>query len=388
MEQPRQGYMPTLDGWRALAILAVIVDHGFGFSFQTRFPMLFAATRTGPNGVSLFFAISGFLICSRLLEEQAVTGRISLAGFYIRRASRILPPAMLYLAIIGILGLAGVILVSPWEWWSSVLFFRNYLPPSMIPEGWGGYTVHYWSLAVEEHFYLLWPALLVLSGPRKAKWVAAGLAILVACWRSFDFRYQFFNRHVHGLLFGSRTDIRLDGLLMGCLAALLLADPHWRARFLRIMKPGVWFACVIAYVCVQFVVRRHYYTIFESALLALIVSTTVLCPQTWVGRVLELGWMRWIGRLSYSLYLWQQLFLVPGAKYPWSTLQKFPLNYALLVGVAALSYRFVERPTIRLGHRLAPPPSPGRQDIEAAPSEAKDSDVVSRRETSLSRTDY
>ena len=384
MTPAKQGYLPTLDGWRALAILAVIVDHGF--EFGKRFPSLFAITRIGPNGVSLFFAISGFLICSRLLEEENVTGHISLAGFYIRRASRILPPAMLYLAIIGILSMAGIIIVSPWEWWSSLLFFRNYLPQHMIRPGWGAYTVHYWSLAVEEHFYLLWPGLLVLSRPKRAKWLAAGLAVAVACWRSWDLRHQFFERHVHGLLFGSRTDVRLDGLLLGCLAALLLADPGLRAIFLRTMKTWLWCGCVLTYLGLQIVFRRHYYTIFESALLAIVVATTVLRPQTWVGRILELGWMRWIGRLSYSLYLWQQLFLVPGAARPWSWLQKFPVNCVLLVGVAALSYRFVERPLIRLGHRLAPPPSPGRQDIEITPSITENSDPDSRPGTVAPRT--
>ncbi len=364
MESMKQGYLPTLDGWRTIAILAVVVDHAFGLEVQARSPVLAFVTRSGPNGVSLFFAISGFLICSRLLEEQACTGRVGLSGFYIRRASRILPPAMIYLAFIGLLGIFRVILVSPWEWWSSVLFFRNYLPPSMISRGWGGYTVHYWSLAVEEHFYLLWPALLVLSGRQRGKWVAAGLAAAVACWRSWDLRHHFFEEHMPGLLFGSRTDIRLDGLLMGCLAALLVADPQGRALFLRVMKSWVWAACAIGYLCLQVVLRHHYYTIFESTLLAVMVTATALRPQTWVGRILELGWMRWIGRLSYSLYLWQQFFLLPGAKSPWSWLQRFPANCLLLVTVAALSYRFVERPLIRLGHRLAPPTTPGRKDIE------------------------
>ena len=86
----RRGYLPTLDGWRCLAILAVLIDHGtLGFPTLQRY----SPVRLGPNGVSLFFAISGFLICSRLLEEFEQAGGISLKGFYIRRACRILPAA-------------------------------------------------------------------------------------------------------------------------------------------------------------------------------------------------------------------------------------------------------------------------------------------------------
>jgi len=90
---PIGGYLPTLDGWRAIAILAVLLDHAVGYSPLQSVPRVFALTRVGPNGVSLFFAISGFLICSRLLEEERAYGVISLRGFYVRRACRILPPA-------------------------------------------------------------------------------------------------------------------------------------------------------------------------------------------------------------------------------------------------------------------------------------------------------
>lgn len=375
MGQAKKGYLATLDGWRTIAILAVVIDHVFSYQLSSDSPLLLSITRIGPNGVSLFFAISGFLICSRLLEEHQATGRISLSGFYIRRASRILPPALTYLTIIGILGLIGWIPVSRLEWWSCVFFFRNYLSAGAITTGWGGYTIHYWSLAVEEHFYLLWPTLLVLTGPRRSRWVAAGLAAAVACWRSWDFRQAVFAKFIPGVLFASRTDTRLDGLLLGCLAALLLTDPRWRKLFLRIMTTWTWAACVAAYLGMQLLFRRHYYTIFESLLLAVIVATTVLRPQMWAGRMLELSGMRWVGRLSYSLYLWQQFFLVPGGKHFLSKLQWFPLNLALLLAMAGLSYRFVERPLIRLGHRLAPPPSPGRQDVEPAAA-AKDAVLI------------
>jgi peptidoglycan/LPS O-acetylase OafA/YrhL len=148
--------------------------------------------------------------------------------------------------------------------------------------------------------------------------------------------------------------------------ALFLFDGEWKQRFLRVAKPWAWIVFVVGYICVQFYYRHHYYTLLESALLAVIVAVTVVQPQTFMGRFLELGGMRWIGRLSYSLYLWQQFFLLPGAKFPLSLSQRFPFNCLFLLVATALSYQFVERPMIRVGHRLAPPPTPGRSDLEVA----------------------
>ncbi len=362
------GYLPTLDGWRAIAIAGVLFDHATSPFFRQS--SLFPLMRTGPNGVSLFFAISGFLICSRLLEEERIFGRIGLPGFYIRRASRILPPAFAYLAVIGVLALAGVVTVTPLEWASCLLFFRNYLPPAWIRAGWGGYTIHYWSLAVEEHFYLIWPVLLVLSGRLRARYVASALAIAVAVWRWWDFQHGWVDRYLPGLLFSTRTDVRLDGLLLGCLAALLVADPWWHAWLERHFTTGVWYACLVGYVLFQVIPRKHTYNIGESLLLAALVAGTVLRPSSAVGRVLENPILKRIGRLSYGLYLWQELFLVPGARYPFSLLQRFPLNLVLVFLMASLSYKIVERPLIRLGHRLAPPPTPGRIDLgEDSPAE-------------------
>jgi peptidoglycan/LPS O-acetylase OafA/YrhL len=370
----RSGYLPTLDGWRAIAIAAVLLDHvASGFHRQASWhPLL----QTGANGVSLFFAISGFLICSRLLEEEQLFGSISLKGFYIRRACRILPAAFTYLLVLALLAAGAVVVVTPLEWWSCVLFFRNYLPPVWIRAGWGGYTIHYWSLAIEEHFYLLWPALLAFSGRVRARYLATGLATAVAVWRTWDFHHQWLNRYLPDLLFPSRTDVRLDGLLLGCLAALVLAEPRWRAWMERRFNTGVFWVFAIAYVLFQVVPRRHIYSIWESMLLAALVAGTVLRPAGIVGRLLENPAMKWVGRLSYSLYLWQELFLIPGASYPLSLLQRFPLNLGMVFLMAALSYELVERPMIRLGHHLAPPPTPGRIDLGADVSLGTGAEVV------------
>jgi peptidoglycan/LPS O-acetylase OafA/YrhL len=357
----RPGYLPTLDGWRAIAIAAVLLDHvTFALHRQASWCPL---VRTGANGVSLFFAISGFLICSRLLEEEQLFGSISLKGFYIRRACRILPAALMYLLVLALLAMGALAIVTPLEWWSCILFFRNYLPPEWIRAGWGGYTIHYWSLAVEEHFYLLWPAMLAFSGRVRARYLAGGLAITVAVWRWWDFHHQWLNRYLPGLLFPSRTDVRLDGLLLGCLAALVLIEPGWRAWLERRFNAGVLWALAIGYVLFQVIPGKHTYSIWESTLLAALVAGTVLHPAGIVGWLLENPAMKWVGRLSYSLYLWQQLFLIPGASYPFSSLQRFPLNLGMVFLTATLSYELVERPMIRLGHHLAPPPTPGRIDL-------------------------
>jgi peptidoglycan/LPS O-acetylase OafA/YrhL len=362
----RSGYLPTLDGWRAVAIAGVLLDHATVEIFRNS--SVYSFLRTGPNGVSVFFAVSGFLICSRLLEEEQLTGTISLKGFYVRRACRILPAAFAYLAVIGVLGVFGVLTVTPLEWASCFLFFRNYLSPDWIRAGWGGYTIHYWSLAVEEHFYLLWPALLAFSGRARARYVAAVLAVTVAVWRWWDFHHHWMERHVPGLLFGTRTDVRLDGLLLGCLAALILAEPKWRAPIERRITTRLWWTCAGGYLLFSLMLRKHTYSIWESALLAALVAGTVLRPSNMVGRLFENRVMRWVGRLSYSLYLWQQLFLIRGARYPFAVLQRFPLNLVLILLMAVLSYELLERPLIRLGHRLAPPPTPGRIDLNREPA--------------------
>ncbi len=346
--------------------MAVLVDHVVGYEYRGRH-LLFALTRIGANGVSLFFAISGFLICSRLLEEQSAFGRISLKGFYIRRACRILPAALAYLMFITLLAFLGYIAVDRSEFWATLFFWRNYLPKGWIHRGWGGYTVHYWSLAVEEHFYLIWPILLVATGRRRARFVAPALALMVAAWRWWDFHHQWFATLLPGVLFPGRTDVRLDGLLLGCAAALWLDDPRWRTRVERYFTFVPWLLAVVTYMLFTIIARQHLYTVWESALLPLMVVGTALHPASRISRILEYRGLRWIGRLSYSLYLWQQLFVIGSIAGLFGWLGRFPLNLGLIFLFAFLSYQLVERPLIRVGHRLAPPPTPGRIDLTDAP---------------------
>src|SRR6185503_16967490 len=220
--------IPTLDGWRAIAILLVLFCHSgdslFGDGGLLPNALLARAAPKGGFGVSIFFAISGFLITARLLDEHRSTGRISLSKFYTCRAFRILPAAMTYLGIVSLLGAVGVIVVGWREVAGAALFFRNYMPtqPSI-------YTEHYWSLSVEEHFYILWPALLVLfgRGGRARAWVVA-CALGVALWHGIDFRSHLTIAEAPGGEWVTpRSDHCFDRLLWGCWMAMLLKDPVW-----------------------------------------------------------------------------------------------------------------------------------------------------------------
>ncbi len=145
----KTAYIPTLDGWRAMAILGVMIYHGTTSWFYPYGPCpsyeSLLVIQQGAKGVDIFFALSGFLICSRLLEERRKTGGINLKRFYFRRGFRILPPYYFYLAVLAAVTATGLIVVQPMEWWGCLLFFRNYLPP-LQTHGW--YTGHFWSLSV------------------------------------------------------------------------------------------------------------------------------------------------------------------------------------------------------------------------------------------------
>ncbi|HME06662.1 MAG TPA: acyltransferase [Bryobacteraceae bacterium] len=212
-----RGYLPTLDGWRALAVISVILFHDRLYSYGPLNTHWFQ--EHGSFGVDIFFGISGLLICSRLLEEERKYGRIRISQFYIRRAFRILPPLLCYLFVIALLALAGVIAVDAKEWIASLLFCRNYSFLGAVAGHDNWYTGHFWSLAVEEHFYFLLPAMLVFVPKRWRVPSLAGIAIAVEVWRALRQQTR------PWIYLFQHTDVRLDALLVPALCAILMTEP-------------------------------------------------------------------------------------------------------------------------------------------------------------------
>lgn len=291
----------------------------------------------GTWGVPIFFGLSGLLITKLLLEEHGRAGRLNLRAFYVRRCFRILPPMFLYLAVVAGAGL----LHSRTELWSCIFFFRNYLPWQQ--GSW--YSGHLWSLSVEEHFYLFWPALLAVMAGRNAlhkAWIpAVGLSLLCALWRFFN------------LIPGNdgRTDLRLDSLLLGAALAFVLHSKEGREVLYSRVSRAVWallFALLLAAAGFEM-------TLAASVLIPLLIAGTVTHPRWAVSRALEWAPLRGLGRISYSLYLWQQIFLYP----PWQPkpiaggVQVFPVSLVAAFSCAVASYYLVERPFIRLGRTFA-----------------------------------
>ena len=350
-----KGYIPTLDGWRAIAILGVMVSHaGHSYSAALGRQSVFDRFALGTHGVNLFFAISGLLITSRLLEEWDNSGSISLKRFYVRRAFRILPPALLYLSCVALLGILGLLPVVREELAAATLFFRNYLPPILGAHGAGFFTSHYWSLGVEEHFYLFWPALLIFAGRKRALPVAIAIAVLIALWRHAEAWREIMLYNAIQPTYFARSDTRIDSIMWGVVAALALSRPDVRGLVEKYLSTIVYLAFVALYGVITYRYGTRP-TFWEASIVPILIVGTVLRPRSVLGRVLENPVMRWIGRLSYSLYLWEFFFVYyPGVPTTLGVWQTFPVNLIAAVACATGSYYLVERPLIRVGHRLAP----------------------------------
>lgn len=343
-------YIPTLDGWRAVAIVLVMLAHVVGRFGREGERGIVGLVTHGAFGVDIFFALSGFLICSLLLDEKDQAGRISLGRFYTRRAFRILPAAFLVLATLLVLRETPAFsVVTGRELLAVTLFVRNYVPGSVC-------TQHFWSLSVEEHFYLLTPFVLAFASRRWALAIFAGLAIAAATHRFHAFAPGYVPPFNPTAKAEWRTENRVDALLYGAVIAVLLRWAHIRKLAERFMTTGTLALLLVVFVglMVGFHGSAARRTI-AAVCLPLVITHTVVRPTAIPGRLLEMRWLRWIGKISYSLYLWQQLLLVPAGDHP-AWMQGVPQCVLFTFAIAALSHYVIEKPMVRLGHRFAAAP--------------------------------
>lgn len=297
----------------------------------------------GNLGVRVFFVISGFLITTLLLNEQSDHGLISLTGFYRRRCFRIFPACYAFLIIIGLLNWSGRIQLLPYD----LLYGAAYLMNNHVQHSW--YVGHLWSLSVEEQFYLLWPAFLCFAGLRAS--IRAALVMLLTA-PLFRIAILFLLPGYRPLI-GTFFPTIADALATGCLLAFFGRDLNRNRHYRAFLGSWPFYLAPLAVLLLNYTTSVTLSMLFGQSLLnltiALCIHRYVLLPYGYIGRMLNSKPLSALGVLSYSLYLWQQPFL---NRHSTGLISSFPTNIILAVGAATISYWLVERPFLRISHRL------------------------------------
>jgi len=356
MARTKSRYVPALDGLRTLAVMAVIAYH-----------MKFGWASGGLLGVTMFFVLSGYLITSILMNEYESTGTISLGNFWLRRVRRIVPAVVF--AVLGTLVLCVIFdhalltkmrpdiiptLFFVNNWWQilhNVSYFAALGEPSPL--------THCWSLAIEEQFYLIWPVALLLCmkvGVSKStiQKGTIGLAALSAIAMAFMFDP---NGDPSRVYYG--TDTRAFSLLIG--AALSFVWPYQnltddlaervsgQERLILNVLGAVGIIGLIVMVVVTngfspFIYRGG---LVICSLLTAAAIASMVHPASIVGRIFALPPLVWVGKVSYSMYLWHYpliLLMTPNNLVGDAPIWLRLIQLVIIVGVSAFSYYFVENP--------------------------------------------
>lgn len=354
--------IPSLDGIRALSFAVVFISHA-GLDYIP-----------GGFGVTVFFFLSGYLITTLLRKEAEESGAINFKLFYLRRVLRILPPFYTVLLFAFLLTRVGV-MPSDVSWpalTAQVLHYSNYW---VVAHGWQGLvggTGVYWSLAVEEHFYLLFPALYALFiklkvTPRSQRTVLLALCAVVMLWRCYL---------VFGLgIVGDRTyiasDTRFDSMLFGC-ALAVYGNPAIDVAKTERPSGWEWLAVLggTALLLLSFLYRDPAfresvrYSIQGVGLYPLF-FVAVRHPNLLVTRFLNLRPVRFVGTLSFSLYLVHQVAIycveLRAGEGVWQA--ALALGFSTVLSLAI--WKLIEKPCAKLRSRLsASPQRPAAQPAQ------------------------
>lgn len=341
-----------LNGLRAISVLLVIASHGMLLDAIGVSNSVVRNLMTPNTGVTFFFVLSGFLITLLLLKEREVTGSISLRNFYIRRALRIFPLYFLALSVVPVVEYFQFAVVNPCVYWYAYTYLYNFGPQQCDLNAYS----HFWSLAVEEHFYLLWPFIFLFIR-RWALAVVVAFALVAAFvglspWPALASAY------------GSArwTYPAAAPIAFGCIAAYMVysnAFSFWAKRPI----PRLAFLAIGVIALVGNAYGQPRALFFTG--LTCIVLYVYYSQDSLLVRALEFRPLAYLGQISYGLYVWQGVLAGNGSHRDFAY---FPLplhlGIALTFVVAPLSYHFFEAPILRLKKRFSGVPI----DTSSAPS--------------------
>jgi peptidoglycan/LPS O-acetylase OafA/YrhL len=350
----RTEYRPALDGLRCMAVIAVILYH-----LDKRW------LPGGFLGVDVFFTLSGYLITSLLLLERQRTGRIDRSRFWSRRAKRLLPAALLVIAAVAVWLLGQPDFVQAARRGDMFSALGNVMNWQLIASGQSYFQAfttvsplrHFWSLAIEEQFYLVWPivcAVLLRSGRLRGLTITCMIGAVTSaglCVALFSAADP--SRSYYG------TDTRIHEILIGALLAIWFAHRRNTAKTISgawVFVPGV-LVLVAALVFVHDQWAGYYRggSVVVALVTALVILAVEAAPTGLAARVAGFGPFAAIGRVSYGLYLWHWpviVWLTPGTWGIHNEIALAAIRVAVTVVVTAVSYRFVEQP-IRNGRKIS-----------------------------------
>ncbi len=342
-------YYKNLDGTRGIAAMMVLVHHFFYFN-DTDYPINMdfyrEITEFGQHGVSLFFVLSGFVITRILLNNRNEPKYFK--TFYRRRVLRILPLYYLYLFFVFFLmpfildtDFVNLKLQLPYYFYS-----QNFVDLLGIDASGPG---HYWSLAVEEHFYMIWPLVIYLTSPKQL-WKVIGVSIiLIFCLRYFMLS--------EGLEINHFTFTRIDQLLFGTMLALMEYN-----GFLKKKKAAYYFIIIglsiIPIAALTYYLQKHFFftkemlksslqALFFFSIIGYLIASNV---QTTVNRILSGRILQYLGKISYSLYVWHVgvLFILFEFAITGSIILDLLLLITISIMISHISYKYFESYFLRL----------------------------------------
>jgi peptidoglycan/LPS O-acetylase OafA/YrhL len=335
-------HIPALDGMRAVAAFLVVFYH-FGVPYVP-----------GGLGVLVFFVLSGFLITWLLLEEDDAVGSVSLRKFYGRRFLRIMPAFYVYWLLFTVLVLALGKRIVWGQTVASALYVNNYYQAILGDPNTG--LSHTWTLAIEEQFYLLWPLVFRTLRKDRVRLAKVLLCGILAVW-AYRAVLQLWIGVDQGYIYEA-FETRADHLMIGCLLAVVLRAglfPRFWGAVCGHPLAGVGVISALTLSAeAEFVwgygYRNSVGFLLDPVLAAILIAQLVAFSRSPVFRGLEWPWMRYLGRISYSIYLYQQLVIDPVQHLLSAAPYAFRLAGVVVtvIGAASVSYFGVERPFLRM----------------------------------------
>ncbi|WP_316736077.1 acyltransferase [Pedobacter aquatilis] len=346
-------HIPSLDGWRAVAIMMVILGHFMltlekGGAIHT----ILKLTAIGNLGVKIFFVLSGFLITTLLIKEKIKYANINLKNFFIRRALRIIPVLYLYLIAVFLVNYLFNLNLTISNFIGPLFYVNNF---NFLSGTW--ITQHTWSLAVEEQFYLVWPAIFKYSKNRILTCII--IILIIPGFVIVEYLDPEVGNYILAPFF-----IPASSIFMGALISLLSFNSYISSKFLisKNFKFGIFiFAIVLIYSIYYFSAKSTYAkfilpfgNILTDFCFIYIILFSIIRKDHFIFKVLNSRIFIQIGIISYSLYIWQQLFIIPKGNYP--ILEHyiyFPYNLISVFIFGFLSFYLFEKPFLKLKERFS-----------------------------------